>query len=196
MKFCIVKAARYVVGSQLRSLGARSPKVRPLKLVALLTFAVASLTVVPIASTEARELHGRMGLGYNAQFAQMPNSLTGVPALSLKYGLARKIALQLVGGYYSGSSGSGVATAIFEQTLFGEPNLNFFWLLGGGWVSQAAASGTEWISGFGTEFFIPGVESVGISFEAGLSLENLTRGRFILKTFGASFLNAGMHFYF
>lgn len=163
---------------------------------AVILFLAMGASFFTSSPVEAKELHGRMGLGYNAQFAQSVNSSAGVPGLSLKYGLARRLALQIVGGYYSGSNGYGVATAVLENTIFSEPNLNFYWLVGGGWVESGPRSGTEWIGGLGTEFFIPGVESIGISFEAGVSLENVSSSSFVLKTFGVSFLHAGMHFYF
>jgi hypothetical protein len=146
-------------------------------------------------SVEAKELVGRMGLGYNAQFSstQLTN---GAPAISIKYGMAPRSMVEVVGGFYSGSNGSGVAALKYMYTLHPESYANFYFLLGGGFVSANARSGTEWISGLGAEFFIPGVDSVGISFEAGMSLENITSSSFVVKTFGVSFVQAGMHFYF
>lgn len=146
---------------------------------------------------EAKELVGRVGLGYNAQFAN--TSMTnGVPAISVKYGIAPRAMIEAVGGFYSGSSGSGVAALKYLQTIHAENYANFYFLLGGGYVSANSRSGTEWLGGLGGEFFIPGVDSVGLSFEAGMSLENLTSssGSFVLKTLGISFIHAGMHFYF
>jgi hypothetical protein len=149
----------------------------------------------PIA--ESRELFGRIGLGYNAQFAQSSTSST-TPGISLKYGFNPRTMLEVIGAYYSGSNGTGVAALKIMQTMHSESYLNFYFLFGGGLVSRASVSGTEFLGGFGTEFFIPGIESVGISFEAGLDFENVSSSdnTFVLKTFGASFLNAGMHFYF
>jgi hypothetical protein len=146
---------------------------------------------------ESRELFGRTGLGYNAQFGQIGTS-TGSPGISFKYGFNPKTVLQVIGGFYSGSGGNSVAALKILQTVHSESYVNFYFLVGGGLVSSASTSGTEFMGGIGSEFFIPGIESVGISFEAGVDLENhsSTSGSFILKSFGASFLNAGMHFYF
>ena len=145
----------------------------------------------------SKELYGRIGLGYNAQFAN--TFLTnGVPAISAKYGLLPRTTIELIGGFYSGYSGSGVAAFKLMQIIHPESYLNFYYLIGAGTVSANSKNGTEYLGGLGTEFFIPGIESVGFSFETGLSYESLTSssGSFVLKTFGLSFINAGMHFYF
>ena len=148
-------------------------------------------------NAQAKELFGRLGIGYNAQFAN--TSLTnGVPAVSLKYGIAPRAAVELVGGFYSGSDGSGIFGLKYMQTIRAESYANFYGLGGVGLVSADHRSGTEFLGGFGAEFFIPGVDSVGISFETGVSAENLSAlsGSYVLKTFGVSFINAGMHYYF
>jgi len=136
-------------------------------------------------------------LGYNAQFSstQLTN---GVPAISIKYGMAPRSMLEVIGGFYSGTGGSGVAALKYMYTLHSESYVNFYFLMGGGFVSANQRTGTEFLGGLGTEFFIPGMDSVGMSFEAGMSLENLSQasGNFVVKTFGVSFINAGMHFYF
>jgi hypothetical protein len=143
----------------------------------------------------AKDLYGRLGLGYNAQFSDTEQQ-NGVPAISLKYGIAPRIMIELVGGFYSGPNGSGVAALKYMQTIHSESYANFYYLLGGGFVSANHNSGGEFLGGFGTEFFIPGVDSVGFSFETGVSMENVTSGAYVLKTFGLSFINVGMHFYF
>lgn len=158
---------------------------------------IPALFLLLTSPAQAKELVGRVGLGYNAQFAN--TALTnGVPAISVKYGLAPRAMIEAVGGFYSGSDGSGVAALKYLQTIHAESYANFYFLLGGGYVSANHRTGTEWIGGLGGEFFIPGVDSVGLSFEAGMSLENLTStsGSYVLKTFGISFIQAGMHFYF
>jgi hypothetical protein len=155
---------------------------------------VSVLSTGPTA--QSKELFGRIGLGYNAQFAQT-STTNGVPAIGIKYGLNPRTMIEAVGGYYSGTGGTGVAALKVMQTLHSESYANFYFLFGGGLVSVGTTSGVEFLGGFGAEFFIPGVDSIGISFEAGVDFENVTpaSGSLVLKTFGASFLNAGMHFY-
>ncbi|NDG83744.1 MAG: hypothetical protein EBX52_01740 [Proteobacteria bacterium] len=160
----------------------------------LLRFCATLLIVFAVGiPAEGKELLGRIGLGYNAQFAN--TSMTnGSPGISMKYGIAPRSAVELIAGFYSGSSGSGVAALKYMQTIRAESYANFYFLVGGGYVYATGKNGVEFLGGLGSEFFIPGVDNVGISFEAGMSAETLTSssGSFILKTFGLSFLNAGM----
>lgn len=164
---------------------------RILSVFALLIVALNSST-----TAHAKELFGRIGLGYNAQFAQT-STTNGAPAISIKYGLNPRTMIEAIGGYYSGTGGTGVAALKFMQTLHSESYANFYFVFGGGLVSTTLKSGVEFLGGFGAEFFIPGVDSIGLTFEGGVDFENVsaTSGSLVLKTFGASFLNAGMHFY-
>jgi hypothetical protein len=156
-------------------------------------FSAIGLLLSP-SSSGAKELFGKMGLGYNAQFANTTQT-NGVPGISLKYGLAPRDSLELIAGFYSGSGGTGVFAGKFMHTLVPESYANFYFLTGAGYV-VATRSGVEIVGGLGAEFFIPGVDSIGISFETGMSAESVTSGSLVLKTFGVSFLNAGMHYYF
>jgi hypothetical protein len=148
-------------------------------------------------TAHSRELLGKAGLGYNAQFSNADRN-SGTPAISLKYGFAPKTAVELVAGFYSGSGGNGVVALKYMKTLRSENYVNFYLPLGLGYLTSRGSSGIEVLGGLGAEFFFPGVDSVGLSFEAGLSGESISSGNggFVLKTFGASFLNAGMHYYF
>jgi len=143
---------------------------------------------------EARDMQGRMGLGYNAQFANS-RTTNAVPGVSLKYGMTRDIAAALVVGTNTSSPSNSVAALKLFKNLFYETNLNFYFIVAGGIVSGGGNSGAEFLGGFGAEFFIPGIESLGFSMETGASLNSLSGG-FALQTMGVSFLNAGMHFYF
>ena len=148
----------------------------------------------PTHTAQARELFGRTGLGYNAQFGQT-STTDGIPGVSIKYGLNPRTMIELVGGYLSGTNSSGVAALKWMQTLHSESYANFYFLFGGGFVSIPTQSGSEFTLGLGAEFFIPGLESVGISFETGMALDSYSSASTVLKTFGASFIHAGMHFY-
>mgnify|MGYP001611959920 CR=1 FL=1 len=144
--------------------------------------------------SHAREMQGRLGLGYNSQFA---NSSIGqrVPGVSIKYGFTRDIAFEAVAGISTASPTNTVAGVKLFKNIFYETSLNFYFLLGGAMVSANSITGAQFISGFGVEFFIPGIESLGFSVETGASLDNVS-GSFALKTMGVSFLDAGIHFYF
>jgi hypothetical protein len=147
-----------------------------------------------LQNAHARELQGRLGLGYNSEFA---NSTTTdrVPGVSLKYGLTRDIAVEGIVGVSTSSPSDTVAALKFFENLFFETNLNFYFTFGGGVLSARGRTGAQFLGGFGAEFFFPGLESLGFSMEAGGSFDNLN-GSFALKTVGVSFLDAGIHFYF
>ena len=144
--------------------------------------------------TQARELHGRFGLGYNGQFANTSQT-NGVPGISVKYGLSRDLALGVVFGINTSAPNNSVIALKFYKNIFMETALNFYFFLGGGLLKANNQSATEFISGFGAEFFIPGIESLGFSTETGVSLNNIS-GSFGIQTLGISFLKAGIHFYF
>jgi hypothetical protein len=166
-----------------------------------LLLAVSLFTYLP--SAQAKDLQGRLGLGYNAQLSNLQYT-NGEPGLSLKYGLTRDIAVEGIVSINTGGP-TNTATGIkFFKNIFYEMNLNFYFMLGGAIASVSSPdstgvlqshSGAEFLTGFGAEFFIPGIDSLGFAMETGGSFDNLN-GSFALKTMGVSFLNAGIHFYF
>jgi hypothetical protein len=151
------------------------------------------LSWLPIfsATSHARDMQGRFGLGYNSQFA----TGAGVPGVSAKYALTRDIAFELAAGLNTASPVASFTGLKFFKNIFYETNLNFYFVLGGAMVSANNVTGAQFLGGFGAEFFIPGIESLGFAVETGGSLDNLG-GSFALKSMGVSFLNAGIHFYF
>ena len=80
------------------------------------------------------------------------------------------------------------------KNIFYETNLNFFACLGFAYLKDTQ-SGIELLGTLGAEFFIPGIDSLGLLFEFGGSASNVS-GSFVVKTVGYTFINAGMHFYF
>ena len=146
------------------------------------------------SASQARDLQGRLGLGYNDEFV---NSFVDqhVPGISIKYGLTRDIAAEAVFGVATTSPVDTVTGIKFFKNLFYETNLNFYYMLGGAILSAQSRSGVEFLTGVGVEFFIPGLESLGFATETGGSFDNLS-GSFALRTLGVSFLDAGIHFYF
>jgi len=151
------------------------------------------LTVFAATVVHARDLQGRLGIGYNSQFSNATVA-NGTPGLSLKYAFTKDIGFEGIGGVSTASPLNLVTAVKFFKNIFYETNLNFYFMLGGGIVA-AGSTGFEFQTGFGSEFFIPGIESLGLSMELGASIGNAT-GSFLVKTIGVSFINAGMHFYF
>ncbi len=142
----------------------------------------------------AREVQGRLGLGYNNEFGNAPNYRSN-PGVSLKYGLSRDFAIEAIVGIFTGSPGNSVAAGKVFKNIFLETNLNFYFMTGFGVLSGNSHSGIEVLGGFGAEFFIPGIESLGFAVETGGTFNNMS-GAYALRTLGVSFLDAGIHFYF
>jgi hypothetical protein len=160
----------------------------------LLAAFVLTAPVISSHDARARDLQGRIGLGYNAEFV---NNLIDqrVPGISIKYGLTRDIAAEAIVGIVTSSPTDTVTGIKFFKNIFYETNLNFYFTLGGAVLSAKSKTGAEFLGGFGVEFFIPGLESLGFATETGGTFDNLT-GSFALRTLGVSFLDAGIHFYF
>lgn len=165
------------------------------KVLALATVFTVTLNVAAPLAAHARDMQGRLGLGYNSEFANSAVTGQRVPGVSVKYGLTRDFAIEAIAGMSTRSPVNTVTAAKLFKNIFYETNLNFYFMLGGGILAANTRTGAEFISGFGAEFFIPGLESLGFSVETGASFHNLT-GSFVLRTLGVSFLDAGIHFYF
>jgi hypothetical protein len=162
----------------------------------LISFALPFLALlVTMTTAHARDLQGRLGLGFNAQFANQREVNGGVSAISAKYAVTKDIAFEGIVGLATTKPGNSVIGMKFFKNLFFENNLNFYSMLAGGLVAANNTSGIDLQGGFGSEFFIPGLESVGFSFEVGGEITNIS-GSMVFRTMGASFLDAGMRFYF
>ncbi|MFN7685559.1 MAG: hypothetical protein ACK5QT_09125, partial [Oligoflexia bacterium] len=77
----------------------------------------------------ARDLQGRLGVGYNAQFV---NSVLGpsVPGVSIKYALSRDLAVSAIVSAKTASPTSSASGVKLFKNLFLETNLNFYMALG------------------------------------------------------------------
>ena len=144
-------------------------------------------------AAEARNLGGRLGVGFTNQIAVGPSST--IPAISGKYYLSKATALSGGLGFDTKSGDSIMALGMKAyHSLFFEENLIFYTGIGLAYVSRITSKFQ--VSGFlGTEFFLQGLPSLGFSFEVGIRGDS-TSGAFAIRTIGDSFLTAGMHFYF
>jgi len=163
--------------------------------VVLSSWVILGLFLFQTSDSAARDMQGRLGLGYNSEFANAYSSGYRLPGVSIKYGLTRDIALAAIVGIATTSPTNSVTAAKFFKNLFYETNLNFYFTLGAGVLSFNGQAGVEVLAGVGAEFFIPGIESLGLSVETGATFDNGS-GSYALKTLGVSFLDAGIHFYF
>jgi hypothetical protein len=162
----------------------------------VVTGAIAALSMAALAPHYgyARELQGRLGLGYNSQFANSSAS-ERVPGVSVKYGLSRDLAVELVFGMSTATPTNSVLGGKVFKNIFYETQLNFYGFGGGALLAAQNQSGIQMMGGLGAEFFFPGLESLGFSMETGASLDTVS-GSMALRTLGVSFIDAGIHFYF
>lgn len=144
---------------------------------------------------EGNDLRGRAGIGASNQLG---NEL---PALSLKIQTTKTFAMGAILGFRSNQDetlyGAGVK---FYRIIFDEPQLNFY--MAGLIASEnfikdnsSMKNGFQIDGTLGTEFHFAGLESIGLSFEMGLSAREVSSGGTSFQTLGDQFLKAAFHFY-
>ncbi len=143
----------------------------------------------------SKDLSSRLGVGYADQFG-----VAGLPSLAVRYypnsefGIAGHLGVDT----QKDNSKFGFLAKAF-RVVFAEDHLNFYVGAAAGLISKENAgrneSGFDLSGYFGAEFFLPGLDSLGWSFEAGVGVTSLSSDvRF--RTIGDSPLRAGMIFYF
>jgi len=144
-------------------------------------------------SSHAANLQGRLGLGATQQLKN------GLPAISLKiqrspvYALGALLAVK----FSDQENGYGAGLKIY-RIIFDEPQLNFYLAGTAAILNQeiggVASNGFQFDGAFGSEFHFTGIESLGFSFEFGLSANNINEN-FSIEIFGDHFITAAIHFY-
>lgn len=143
---------------------------------------------------EAKDLSNRLGIGFKNQ------SSVELPGIAVQYwpgsdlGFSATLAIDT----QTNNSKFGAMAKLY-RVIFPEDNLNFYLGAGAGTLSVETngnnQSGFELMGFAGVEFFLPGLENIGWSFEAGTAITSISSGtRF--RTFGDSPLRAGAIFYF
>lgn len=143
------------------------------------------------------DLRGRMGIGASNQLAN------DIPAISLKVQQSKTFALGGLLGFESDQDntiyGAGVK---FYRIIFDEPQLNFY--MAGLLATltyldneeDKVKSGYQIDGTLGSEFHFSGLESIGFSFEFGISARNAdAEGGTTIQTLGDQFIRAAVHFY-
>ncbi len=156
-----------------------------------LKFIIISLFLVYSPMGMSKDLTSRLGVGFTDSFSE------SLPSLYVKYYSSLETAFSAALGVDTKKDESrfGFLAKVY-RTIFMEDNMNFYMGAGAGLLSQEVAgsnsSGFE-LNGFaGTEFFLPGLDSIGFSFEMGVGVSSPSSGtRF--RTLGGS---AGAVFYF
>lgn len=155
------------------------------------------LLIVFSFSAWSADLRGRMGVGASNQLAN------DLPAISLKLQQSKTFALGGLLGFKSDENntlyGGGVK---LYRIIFDEPQLNFY--MAGLFaiqnyldpVADKVESGYQVDGTLGSEFHFSGLESLGFSFETGVSVRKVdATGGTSIQTLGDHFLKAAVHFY-
>lgn len=151
------------------------------------------VTLLSTSSVWAINKTGRLGLGMTDQL------VNDIPALSMKIQQNRYYALGALLGFRSSEDATtyGAGLKVY-RVIFEEELLNFY--MAGTFASltyeeeEKAKSGYQFDGTLGTEFHIQGIESIGFSFEFGVSMNRGPEGR-RFETLGNNFLKAAVHFY-
>jgi hypothetical protein len=155
---------------------------------------IAAAASIP-SIANAKDLSHRLGIGYKDQFG------TELPAVAVQYYPGPDLGFSASVGVDTAKNASkfGVNAKLY-RVIFTEDNLNFYLGAGAGMLSTETLpgqneNGFELMAFGGSEFFLPGLENLGFSFEAGTAVTSLSSNvRF--RTYGDSPLRAGIIFYF
>ncbi len=151
------------------------------------------LILLLTGSVSARDRVNRLGIGATNQLA------IGLPGVSFKLQGSRAFSY---GGVLSinssGSNQSSFGAALkFYRNLYDEPHANFYVaaLIGllNSKLGNESSSSFQFDCNMGSEFSIPSLESLGFSFEAGLSLNSISGFHINVKS--SPYLLSSIHFY-
>lgn len=157
------------------------------------TFVTAMILFVGFTA-QAKDLTHRLGIGYKNNTTLDLPTLAAVYYPSANMGLTGGVGLDTKKDYSSFQAMAGLRYIIYPES-----NMNFysaaqFALVNFETPADGKKNGVEVAGLFGVEFFLNGLENLGWTFEAGLSLATAGNSRF--RTVGDSPFRAGMIFYF
>jgi hypothetical protein len=139
------------------------------------------------------ELVNRLGIGISKQLKN------DIPAISFKMYQREDTAVGLMVNMKTNSQKGGYGAGIkYFKSLFIEPLINFY--AAGMFAIVNNKTTTESTTGFqidataGSEFRFSGLQSLGFSFEAGLSI-NKVSSQMSFETTGDTFVTGAIHFY-
>ncbi|EQC48989.1 hypothetical protein M899_2091 [Bacteriovorax sp. BSW11_IV] len=147
---------------------------------------------ITCTSAFATERIGRLGVGVSNQ---LKNDLT---SLSFKIQKSRSFAFGGLLNIDTSDTGGWGAGLKFYKNVFEEPQANFYFSFLGALTNRKLSNGNE-ESGFqidltgGSEFSFTGLQSIGVSFETGISFNKMDE--FAVQTTGSAFIFGSIHFY-
>ncbi|AUN98639.1 hypothetical protein DOM21_07915 [Bacteriovorax stolpii] len=153
---------------------------------------LAGCLLISFQSAYALEKTNRLGVG-------MTNQLKNdFPALSFKMQKSRSFAFGGMVGVSTSDTDGGYGAGIkLYRNIFDEPQLNFYFAGLGALIANKingkTYSGFQFDLSLGSEFHFTGLNSLGFSFEFGVSANK--KKDFVFETVGSNFVVAGIHFY-
>lgn len=169
--------------------------------IGLFIFAAATLVLsfLAVSPAQAKDLTSRLGVGYKNQFSEE------LPSIAVQYYPSANLGLSAALGVDTKDDDSRFGFMVkLYRIIFMEDNMNFYMGSGIGVISLEELNSkgkSENESGFelngyvGGEFFLPGLDSLGFSFEAGIGVTSIS-SEVRFRTIGDHPLKAGVTFYF
>lgn len=155
-------------------------------------FLVALLGISLANPAMALDKTNRLGVGLTNQLKN------DFPSISFKMQKSRTFAYGGVMGLSTDDQTGGYGVGLkFYRNIFDEPQLNFYFAGMGALMSNriegVSYSGFQIDLSFGSEFHFTGMNSLGFSFEFGVSANK--RKDFVFETLGNNFFVGAVHFY-
>lgn len=134
----------------------------------------------------------RLGVGLSTELKN------DFPALSFKMQKSKTFAYGGLLGVSSDDQNGGYGVGLkFYRNIYDEPQVNFYLTGMGALLSNRIAgvshSGFQFDLGFGSEYHFTGMNSLGFSFEFGVSAAK--KKDFAFETMGSHFFVGAVHFY-
>ncbi len=157
-----------------------------------LPFSIIFLSIFWANQAFTFEKINRLGIGINNQIH------SDFPALSFKMQKNKSFAFGGLFGYSSDSTNGGEEVGLkVYRNIFDEPQLNFYVAGMGAFlnnkVNSTSYSGFQFDLSLGSEFHFTGLNSIGFSFEFGVSAYK--KKEFVFQTLGNNFIVSALHFY-
>jgi len=167
-----------------------------LSVVTVVSLLACALVVTAPGEASAKDLRKRIGIGFNNNFS----TLTSV---SVKVGMPTNretinLQVQALVGFsiFAKSDDLFFAGGRVLLPILAEDNLNLYGAVGGGYVrSHDASNGARVQAVLGVEFFLFGIENLGLSAEFGVNLD-IIGGAVDIETTSGTAASVGVHYYF
>ncbi|MEI8347416.1 MAG: hypothetical protein WCG27_08110 [Pseudomonadota bacterium] len=159
----------------------------------LISWGLFLFALTPFLTANAADYRGRLGVGLSNQL------MNDLPAISFKLQKSRAVSMGAVinASNHATNGGYGAGLKLYRN-IFDEPQLTFYGALLGAYIDRKTTdkkdkTGFQFDLTMGSEFCFSGLQSLGFSFEFGVSFNKMTD--FVVETVGHNFITAAVHFY-